>query len=428
MPVFQALRCRLLLSYLVVLASILGVFAVAVRVIFTYALNQQVTEKLVALGQGAATSLELEDGHLDFHSDFPVQSLIDRDQALEWFDSQGRSISKQGRYRLTLPFAGKEKEAVQTQVGTPWVRGVTLPVIDTDNRCLIGYVRASQSLEEFDETLRKLDWGLGGGVMVALLLSGMGGMILTRQAMQPTEQSFERLKQFTADASHELRSPLMAIETNVQVALKYPEESRSRGDTEKFEAIASATSQMTCLTENLLLLARTDQLPNHYWEVLNLTDLLDDLVRLYQPQAEAKTIHLQTSESKPLYLLGDIDQLRRLFTNLIVNALQYTPEGGQVEIERRLVGKQIIVSVKDTGMGILPEQLDQVFDRFWRAEQSRSYASGGSGLGLAIAQAIAQSHGGLITVTSQPGTGSCFTVRLPAIDTQLPVLMTHTTT
>jgi two-component system, OmpR family, manganese sensing sensor histidine kinase len=406
--VFQALRHRLLLSYLLVLASILGVFAIAVRVVFTHALNQQVTEKLIALGQGAATSLELENGHLGFQSDFPVKSLIDHDQALEWFDLKGMSVGHQGRYRLTLPFAGKN--AVQTQMATHRIRGVTLPAISSDSGRLLGYVRASQSLEEFDETLRKLDLGLGGGVIVALLLSGIGGAILTRQAMQPIEQSFERLKQFTADASHELRSPLMAIEANVEVALTYPERNRSTGDTEKFEAIASAANQMTELTEDLLLLARTEQVPKHHREPLNLTDLLDDLVKLYQPQAQTKNIGLQVIGKQSLYLWGDVGQLKRLFTNLIVNAFQYTPEGGQVEIEHRLVGKQIVVSIRDTGIGIPPEQLDRVFDRFWRAEQSRSHASGGAGLGLAIAWAIATTHGGLITVTSQVGAGSCFTV------------------
>jgi two-component system, OmpR family, manganese sensing sensor histidine kinase len=409
MPMFQTLRHRLLLSYLLVLASILSVFAIAVRVVFTHALSQQMTEKLVSLGQGAATSLELENGHLGFQSDFPVQSLIDRDQALEWFDPQGQSIGKQGRHRLTLPFVSQK--TVQTQVGMPRIRGVTLPVISSDSGRLMGYVRASQSLEEFDETLGKLDWGLGGGIVIALLLSGVGGAILTRQAMQPIEQSFERLKQFTADASHELRNPLMAIETNVEVALIYPEDSRSKGDTEKFEAIASATRQMTCLTEDLLFLARTDRLPSQYRDSLNLVDLLDDVVRLYQSQAEQKDIRLQVSGDSSLYLLGDTGQLKRLFTNLIVNALQYTPKGGRVEIEHRLAGKQIVVRIKDTGLGILPDQLDRVFDRFWRAEQSRNYESGGAGLGLAIAQTIAQTHGGLIAVTSQVGVGSCFTVR-----------------
>lgn len=410
MPMFQALRNRLLLSYLLVLASILGVFAIAVRIVFTHSLSQQMTEKLVALGQGAATSLDRENGQIGFQSDFPLQALIDRDQALEWFDPQGKSVGKQGRYRLTLPFVGRE--TVQTQAGTPRIRGVTLPVIGSDSSRLMGYVRVSQSLEEFDETLRKLDWGLGGGIMVALLLSGMGGAILTRQAMQPIEQSFERLKQFTADASHELRNPLMAIETNVEVALVYPQETRSKGDTEKFQAIASAARQMTHLTEDLLFLARTNQLPHRHQDAINLTELLDDLVRLYQPQAAKKSIDLHMNESKPLYLLGDISQLKRLFANLLVNALLYTPEGGQVDIERHLAGKQVVVSIKDTGIGIPPEQLDQIFDRFWRAEQSRAYQSGGSGLGLAIAQAIVQTHGGSITAVSQVGVGSCFTVTL----------------
>jgi two-component system, OmpR family, manganese sensing sensor histidine kinase len=410
--VFQTLRYRLLLSYLLVLASILGVFAIAVRVVFTHALNQQIDENLVVLGQGVATSLELDNGRLSFQSDFPVQSLIDRDQALEWFDAQGRSMGKQGRYHLTLLFAGTDQKRVQTQAGKPRIRGVTLPVTSSDSGRLVGYVRVSQSLEEFDETLRKLDWGLGGGVIVALLLSGFGGAILTRQAMQPAEQSFERLKQFTADASHELRSPLMAIEANVAVALTYPEGNRSQGDTEKFEAIASATHQMTRLTEDLLFLARTDQLPKHHRDSFNLADLLDELVRLYQPQAEKKTIRLQASGDQSLSVLGDAGQLKRLFTNLIVNALQYTSKGGQVEIEHHLVGKQIVVRVKDTGMGIPPDQLERVFDRFWRAEQSRAYESGGAGLGLAIAQAIAQAHGGAIAVNSQIGVGSCFTVSL----------------
>jgi two-component system, OmpR family, manganese sensing sensor histidine kinase len=117
-----------------------------------------------------------------------------------------------------------------------------------------------------------------------------------------------------------------------------------------------------------------------------------------------------------LYLSGDADQLNRLFTNLLVNALRYTPEGGRVEIERYLVGRQIVVSVKDTGLGIPSEHLERVFDRFWRAEESRAYQSGGSGLGLAIAQTIAQAHGGLIAVTSQVGVGSCFTVRFNSVN------------
>jgi two-component system, OmpR family, manganese sensing sensor histidine kinase len=171
---------------------------------------------------------------------------------------------------------------------------------------------------------------------------------------------------------------------------------------------------MTRLTEDLLFLARTDNLPNRQRQVVNLKDSLDELVQLYQLQAVKKSIALQMNDCGPLYLLGDLGQLKRLFTNLIVNALQYTSEGGRVEIERHRIGSQIVISVKDTGIGMTSEQQNRVFDRFWRADQSRSYESGSSGLGLAIAQAIIQAHGGWIEVDSHVGVGSCFTIRLPA--------------
>lgn len=407
---FQRIRYRLLLSYLVVIASILGVFAIAVRVVFAHSLSQQLTDKLAALAQGAAANAESENNRIKIESDFPVQNFIAREQALQWFDTQGHLLSQQGKPVMVLPFLAKE--TVQVQTGKIRIQAVTLPIIDSDDGKLVGYVRASQSLEEINETLQKLDWGLAGGIIVALVVSSIGGVLLTRQAMQPIEQSFQRLKQFTSDASHELRSPLMAIKSNAAVALKYPEGMRHT-DAEKFTAIASATNQMTRLTEDLLLLARTDRVPRD-WYSIDLIVILSNLVQLYQPQAEAKQINLKTQLIKDLYLLGDSVQITRLFTNLIENALHYTPPGGVVEMTTSRIGSHLCVNIQDTGVGIAPEHIEKVFERFWRAEQSRSCWAGGSGLGLAIAQAIARNHGGLITVTSQQGVGSCFTVRLIA--------------
>ena len=409
---FQSFRNRLLLSYLLVLASVLGVFAVAVRTVFTHALSQKVTEKLTVLGQGAAVSLQ-EEGRLGPQSDYPAQSLKDQGQSLEWFDLQGKSLGKRGSFSSGLPFLSTY--GGQIRRGTPSsIRSITLPILNSDTGQRIGYVRASQSLEEFHETLTKLDWGLTGGVSLALALSAMGGAILTRQAMRPIEDSFERLKQFTADASHELRSPLMAIEANVDVALSYPEASRSPGDTAKFAAIASATDQITRLTEDLLFLARTDTVPTRHRETVDLARLLDELVQLYQPQALQKNIVLQVpSYSKPLYVLGEKSQLNRLFTNLWSNALRYTEPGGRIEIELQIADSQAVVQIKDTGIGISAEQLARIFDRFWQADQARAYTSEGFGLGLAIAQAVARAHGGTISATSEVGAGTCFTVRLP---------------
>ncbi|MEI1377717.1 HAMP domain-containing sensor histidine kinase [Nostoc sp. UHCC 0926] len=407
---FQRIRYRLLLSYLVVFASLLGTFAIAVRVAFTRSLTEQITDKLIAIGKGAAANVEFEKGRLTVESDFRPQDLITYHQALQWFDTQGNLITQQGKTVLTLPLLSNKM--VQVQTGKIPIQAVTVPIMMSDNGELVGYVRVSQSLEEFDETLQKLDWGLGGGIIITLVLSSIGGILLTRQAMQPIEESFQRLKQFTADASHELRSPLMAIKINAELPLEYPEEIGPK-DAEKFQAIASATNQMTRLTEDLLMLARTDRVSNQNRDTLNLTSILENLIQLYKPQAEAKQINLTSQLIGNLQLIGDSVQLTRLFTNLVENALHYTPSGGVVEIKISRVGSQLYVNVQDTGVGIAPEHIDKVFERFWRADQSRSYWSGGSGLGLAIAQAIVQNHSGLISVTSQLGVGSCFTVRLP---------------
>jgi two-component system, OmpR family, manganese sensing sensor histidine kinase len=410
--VFKALRYRLLLSYLLVFASILGVFAIAVRIIFTRSLTHQLTTELIAIGQGAAAIAEFENGKFRVGEDFSEPELIAQGQALQWFDPQGRLMAQQGKAFPSLPFS--IQGTVQIQEKNPRIQSVTLPVLGNDDRRLMGYVRASQSLAEADENLKKLDLGLGIGILMALILSGAGGIWLTRQAMQPIEESFQRLKQFTADASHELRSPLMAIKTNVSVALKYPEGIRST-DAEKFEAISSATTQMTRLSEDLLLLAQTDESPKPKGEPVNLTTILDQLIQLNEPQAKTKQIHLKSNLAEALFLMGDESQLTRLFTNLLVNALRYTPTEGTVEVQARRTGQTLCAQVRDTGIGIAPENLERIFERFWQADSSRSYGEEGAGLGLAIAQAIAQRHGGLITVTSRVGIGSCLTVSLPSL-------------
>jgi two-component system, OmpR family, manganese sensing sensor histidine kinase len=395
-----------------VFASVLAVFAIAVRVVFSQSLAQQLTAQLKLLGQGVAADTEFDQkqGRIEVGKGFSAQELLARERAIQWFDSQQHLIAQRGKAMLSLPLPASTDDLIQIQASQPRIQSITLPIWSSDDRQPVGYVRVSQSLAEHDERLQKLDLGLGGGIFMALILSSVGGIWLTRQAMQPIEESFQRLKQFTADASHELRSPLMAIKTNVSVALKYPDSMRPT-DTEKFEAIASATTQMIHLTEDLLLLVRTDQTPSQDRQPVNLTSILTDLIQLYRPQANDKQIHLNSHLAESLSLVGNADQLSRLFTNLISNALSYTPAGGNVAIQSARIGQTILVTVQDTGVGIAPENLEQIFDRFWRGNQSRSYWQDGSGLGLSIAQAIAQTHSGKISVTSELGKGSCFTVQ-----------------
>jgi two-component system, OmpR family, manganese sensing sensor histidine kinase len=369
------------------------------------------TNQLEIFAQGVAANTEFDESHLKLGEDFSLQDLSMRHRAIQWFDPQGHLVTQKGTVVVSLPLS--LEDSTQIQPGKPRLESVTLPILDGEEKRFLGYVRVSQSLEESDENLQKLDVGLTGGIVMALLLSSVGGLWLTQLAMQPIEQSVQRLKQFTADASHELRSPLMAIKSNAAVALKYSEGMRLT-DREKFQAIASATKQMTRLTEELLLLARTDQSAKQHWQPVNLVAILTTLVQRYELPATAKQIHLKSSLTESLTVLGDAAQLAQLFDNLINNALYYTPAGGTIEVQAGQVEHTLVIKVHDTGVGIAPENLERVFDRFWRADQSRSHWAGGSGLGLAIAQAIAQAHSGSITVSSQLGAGSCFTVRLPA--------------
>ncbi|MBV6622601.1 MAG: HAMP domain-containing histidine kinase [Rivularia sp. (in: Bacteria)] len=408
---FQKIRNRLLLFNLIVFAIVLAGFAIVVRVIFVRSLSQQVTDRLTVLGQGVTVDAELEDGKLEIEEHWEVRDLAARQGGLQWFDTKGNLLKQQGEHNVNLPF--NPKKTIKLQTNGSKIKAVTLPIYDGETRQLIGYIRVSQSLEEFDETIQQLDLGLGSGVIFALILSGIGGIWLNRQAMQPIEESFTRLKQFTADASHELRNPLMAIKSSAAVALKYPEGMRDN-DKEKFTAIASATNQMTQLTEDLLLLARTDKVIDTERKIINLQEVISSLIQLYKSQAEAKKIDLQVEIQSNLLLLGDVKKLNRALGNLIQNAIYYTHKGGKITVKANPVSSQIQIKIEDTGIGIAPENLERIFERFWRVDKSRSYESGSSGLGLAISQAIVQNHGGSITVTSQLGVGSCFTVLLPA--------------
>ena len=407
---FRKVHRQLLLPYLAIFAVILIVFAIAVRLFFYQSLEGKFRDSLTGLARSAASDMEFSRDHLQVKGDFSERELNQQHQGLQWFDLQGNLIAVKGQNLVNLPFAPEKVRQIETDEQR--IKAITLPVVSIVSDQLIGYVRASQAPDDFERVLQDLDIGLGAGIVLALILSSIGGVVLTLKAMQPVEHSFQQLKQFTADAAHELRGPLTAINSNVAVALKYPEGMRS-SDAVKFRAIASAVTQMTELTADLLLLARTERTPSADRQPVDLEKILAHLVQLNLPHAQEKQIDLKANFSDHLYLLGEPNLLNRLFANLIENALQYTLEGGTVEIRASREGYHLQVIVQDTGIGIAPEHLKQIFERFWRADQSRSYKAGSSGLGLAIAQAIAHNHGGLITVTSEVKVGSCFTVRLP---------------
>ena len=405
------------------MAVIFGASAAAVYLFFVHSLYQQVDNRLLTLAQSAAPSLttvKLEGGeHLDNRAEIPWQDLFRRNrQSLSWFDEKGKKLAEQGSIQVNLPL----RVGILT-LPRDRIRTFTIPVYSRQSNQpdlkLEGYIRASESMSEIEDVINWLRWGFGVGGVVALALTGVGGVWLVNESLKPTRQSFEQLKQFTADASHELRSPLTAIKTSIDVILKHPERIHPK-DARKLSAIASATNQMIRLVEDLLLLARSTAvnpaLSSVQLNPILLDKVLQDLMTLLEPQSQSRKIVLRASLTPGLMVLGDTSKLNRLFSNLLENALQYTPQGGTVALTLVRVNRFVIVSIEDTGMGIAPERLKLVFQRFWRADRARSYRSGGQGLGLSIAQAIAQQHDGEITVSSREGVGSCFRVRLPLVD------------
>lgn len=428
---YQGLRSRLLLYYLIVMATILSVFGAGVYVLFSRNLNSQLNKRLLTLAQFAAQSLPAvqENGqkHLDSQETVAAwRDIFNRDQqSLEWFDAKGNIIGRKGLIRL-----GEEKPKTGTrnlrQIQSDAIaRTHTLSaILSLPNQpgTTIGYVRASQSLEEIEAAQEELLRILIFGGMLTLILIGLGGFWLTQKAIEPIEASFLQLKQFTADASHELRSPLTAIKASVDVMRNHPERVHPK-DAKKLEAIAGATLQMNQTLEDLLFLARTDADPNMPMEArqlapVSLNQILQNCFVLLEPLANDKQIVFQSKFREEITISGDTAQLSRLFSNLLENALQYTPEEGRVSLDLYKQNRMAIVSVRDTGIGIAPDQISKVFDRFWRANKARSRRKGGTGLGLAISQAIAKRHGGKIAVTSELNIGSCFLVRIPILESK----------
>jgi heavy metal sensor kinase len=236
--------------------------------------------------------------------------------------------------------------------------------------------------------------------------------------LERLQRAVEALRSFTADASHELRTPLTAIRGTAEVALARPRTAEELRDT--LEEVVDETREMLHLVEDLLTLARGEQVESGPDEIADLAEVLRDVQDVGEALAAAKPVEVRLDVPDTLALRGDAGALRRLFLNLVSNAVKFT-EAGAVTITARSTaageagdGRDWVeVQVADTGSGISAEALPRVFDRFYREDAARN-RSGGTGLGLAIARMVAERHGGTIAVRSAPGEGSVFTVRLPA--------------
>ncbi len=344
----------------------------------------------------------------------------------------------------------------------PQFRDATLPIIGRERllqaRLELGGKRFTvllmTGLEEVDRESGELLAVLAMAVPAALVVAGGFGYFLARKALKPMttlrrateaitadhldrrlpvansqdelgqltqtinamigrlEQSFAEIRRFTADASHELRTPLTAIRTETEVALR---QALTTTDYQQLLAsILEECERLTRLTDELLALSREDAgVAPVGRESVDLAALVRDVVEVMRPLAEAKGLCVKVETKGPGWVQGDAARLRQVFYNLLDNAIKYTPEGGAVGVRSERQDQSMVVTIQDTGIGIPPEHLPHVFDRFYRVDKARSRPEGGTGLGLSIARSIVVGYGGRVELTSSPGQGTTCTVILP---------------
>lgn len=240
-------------------------------------------------------------------------------------------------------------------------------------------------------------------------------LVTTLNAMiSRLETSFAGLRRFTADASHELKTPLAVLRADVERAMN-----ETAGQTERMVALEESLQEvrrMTDLVESLLTLARADEGRfDLHREPVELQPLVQDVYETALILGEAQGVTVNLPFTADVTVMADRTRLRQLFLNLVTNAIKYTPAGGKVELGLGRHPDNVTFAVRDTGIGISAADFPHIFERFWRADRVRSRMSerGGFGLGLAISQWIAQAHGGTLTASSRLGRGSLFTVTLP---------------
>lgn len=248
-----------------------------------------------------------------------------------------------------------------------------------------------------------------GGILLLIPIS----YILAGKSLQPIKETFENQKKFIADASHELRTPLTVIQTNVEV-LRLKEDEVLADNIKWLNNIGNESESMSKLVSQLLTIAQSDNNKIVFEKKLfDLSALCAEIIDLMVDVAKDKNITLNGEIESGIDYEGDEEKLKQAIRILVDNAIKYTPSGGRVDLILKDGIRFVSVSVKDTGVGLSPEDQKKIFSRFYRVDDARNRESGGFGLGLNIADMAVKHHGGRIKLQSVPDEGSTFTIVLP---------------
>jgi signal transduction histidine kinase len=277
---------------------------------------------------------------------------------------------------------------------------------------VVAVIQTGQLRQEVQGNVNRLILILLPVGLVALALAGVGGLFMSRRAMRPVRESFEKQRTFVADASHELKSPLSLVKINAEVLLRDPYVPDAR---EILEYQLSEIDRMNVLLTDLLTLARLDAGKLAVGqEPFDLATAISETAERFSARAFAEGKKLEVRHSGKVPAWGDARRTGQILAALLDNAFRFTPPGGLVTVEGRARDGRAEATVTDTGAGIPAEQLSRIFDRFYRAESARTREGGSTGLGLAIARDLARAQGGELTAGNAPHGGASFTLTLPA--------------
>ncbi|MBX9692324.1 MAG: HAMP domain-containing histidine kinase [Cyanobacteria bacterium] len=334
----------------------------------------------------------------------PIRMLA----SIQVFDENGVLVHQSGAKGVTKLY---RQTAVEVPFDKHHLRSKSRALFF--NKIIVGYLQVQLPTDQREraEKERLLMLLLTAPALLALL--ACAGYIFTTIVTKPIEQAFSILREFMINAGHELNTPLSVA----QAVLDNLERNHTDPDhvAAKLSVLSLSINRMRSLVDDMMLLSKleADTKLRQNPELIAFNKLLAETVEHVRPLFDEKKIELHTEEFEPAWTRGNASQLQQMIVNLLSNALNYNKPDGTVQVNMKLTAHTLVLTIGDTGIGISAEALPKVFDRFFRAEESRSRLTGGSGLGLSIVRAIVKAHDGEISITSEIDAGTKVTVTLP---------------